>query len=276
MSKLSVAQIRSGEGWILTRFSNLGAEVLADGMSDLLVGPLLVSSEAFETWTPPGGEQLEANLFAFSGDAARAMLRDTSRWGADRGYFACLRKLPDDDARRRWIPDALRPWDPERLGATAYGQVGRRHPIQGIWFARERDRARYVETAVSKVLAAAGLRLPNGDVTLVLEMPTDSTFEGVYKCTGSGESFSMKREFPSRMLTRRWFVRRGEWEAEEKKSARRSETSFRERVIRATATTGIFLMSLPVFALVALVALVTKLTGSSTSVSKSAPPRALR
>ena len=68
MSKLAVSQIRSGEGWILTQLSNVGTEVIPSAMPDILDGSLLVASEAFETWTPPGGEQLEAHLYAFSGD----------------------------------------------------------------------------------------------------------------------------------------------------------------------------------------------------------------
>lgn len=274
MPKLTVSQIRSGEGWILTRFSNVGPEILADSMSDLLVGPLLVASEAFEAWTPPGGEQIEATLYAFIGDAAKAMLRDPSRWAGERAIFACVPRLPDEDARRRWISDALRPWDPVRLGATVYGQSGSGHAIEGLWFATERDRARLVEFAVTRVLAECGLRLPNGDVTLVLEMPTDSTFDATYRYSGIGDTFALKRDFPTRMLAREWFVRRGEWEAVEKRTMRADGTSLRERAIRFSATAGIFLLSLPVFALVALVALMTKFTGASTTVSDSAPPRA--
>lgn len=276
MPKLSVSQIRSGEGWILTRFSNIGPEILSDRMSDLLVGPLLIASEAFETWTPPGGDQIEASLYAFMGEHAKAMLRDSSRWAGERAIFACLPRLPDQDARRRWIADALRPWDPVRLGATFYGQFGNGHAIKGLWFATERDRARYVEEGVTKVLTDSGLRLPNGDVTLVLEMPTDSTFDAEYRYSGTGESFSIKRDFPTRMLAREWFVRRGDWEAVEKRTTRATGTTLRERAIRFTATAGIFLLSLPVFALVALVAVVTRFTGASTTVSNSAPPRASR
>src|SRR5436190_522270 len=175
MAKLSISQIRSGEGWILTRLSNVGCEVIPDRMDDLLVGPLLIASEAFETWTPPGGTQQGAHLHAFTGDAAKAMLRDSSRWGSERAIFACLPRLPDDDAKRKWMPDALRPWDPERLKATFYGQVGKRYASRGFWFAKERDRARLVEASVEKILREAGLTLPVGDATIVLEMPTDST-----------------------------------------------------------------------------------------------------
>lgn len=276
MANLSISQIRSGEGWILTRLSNVGSEVLAGEMADLLTGPLLIASEAFEAWTPPGGEQLEAHLYAFQGEAAKAMLRDASRWGKDRAIFACLPALPDEDAKRRWISDALRPWDPERLKATFYGQFGKRYASRGLWFAKERDRARYVEASVAKVLAEAGLKLPTGDATIVLEMPTDSTFEGEYACSGQGASFSISRQFPSQMVARKWTIERGEWRGEQTRLSRAASLPWRERAVRWISTAGIFLLSIPVFLLVAFVAVIAKLTGSNTTVSKSAPPRALR
>jgi hypothetical protein len=276
MPKLSVSQVRSGEGWILTRLSNVGPEILAGPMADLLTGPLLIASEAFETWTPPGGEQLEAHLVAFRGDAAKAMLRDASRWGADRAIIACLPRLPDADARRKWLPDVLRPWDPDRLKATFYGQVGKGHAIRGLWVASDRDRARYVEASIEKILGEAGLKLPAGDATIVLEMPTDSTFEGEYAHSGRGASFSLSRAFPSQMVSRRWTIERGEWRGEQTRIRRASELGLRVRAIRFVATAGIFILSIPVFALVALVALITRFSGTTTSVSKSTPPRALR
>ena len=276
MSKLSVSQIRSGEGWILTRLSNVGTEVIPATMPDVLSGPLLVASEAFETWAPPGGEQLEAHLFAFVGDAAKAMLRDSSRWGGERAFFACVPSLPDADAKRRWMPDVLRPWDPTRLKATLYGQQGKGLASRGLWFAKERDRARYVEASIEKVLGEAGLKLPVGDATIVLEMPTDSTFEGDYTCSGKAESFAMSRVFPSQMISRRWTIEHGEWRGEQVRLNRAASMSLRERAVRITSTAGIIILSVPVFLLVSLIALLTKLTGTAVAPSKSRPPSALR
>lgn len=270
MPRFHVNQVRSGEGWILTRADLAGPEDLAGDLADLLPGVLLVASEDFETWTPPGGEQLEAHLFAFRGDQAKAILRDWKRWGSRRAIFACLPAMPDADARRRWMPDALRPWDPERLKATAYGQLGREWAQQGLWFATERSRARFVELAVSRLLSRDGVRLPNGDVTLVLEMPTDSTFEADFKVSGTGESLSLKRDFPSRMMSREWTIRKGEWEAVEKRVSRASQQGLKARLMQAVATTGIIVLSVPVFLMVLVVALVAKVTGSSTTVSTSA------
>ena len=276
MAKLVVSQIRSGEGWILTRLSNVGPEVIADRMDDLLVGPLLVASEAFETWTPPGGEQIEAHLFAFTGDAAKAILRDTSRWGGERAIFACLPTLPDADAKRKYLPDVLRPWDPDRLKATFYGQMGKRYASRGLWFAKERDRARFVEASIEKIVSAAGLKLPVGDATIVLDMPTDSTFEGEYAHSGRAESFQMSRKFSSQMISRRWTIERGDWRGEQTRLTRASSISWRERGVRIASTAGIVILSIPVFALVTLVAILTKISGTGTTVSKSTPPRAIR
>src|SRR6185295_7420934 len=144
------------------------------------------------------------------GDAIEAMLRDCKRWGSRRAIFALLPVLPDEDARRRWISHATRPWDPERLKATVYGQLGADWAVRGLWFAKELDRARYVEASVAKLLRENGVpRLPNGDVTIVLEMPMDSSFDAVFSVSGSGESLALEREFPSRMMSRRSFIRRG-------------------------------------------------------------------
>lgn len=270
MPAFRVNQIRSGEGWILTDPQNVGVEAMASELADLLVGPLVIASEDFETWTPPGGEQLEAHVFAFLGDAAKAMLRDWKRWGGRRAIVACFPSLPDADARRRFMPDALRPWDPDRMKATFYAQLGKDWAQQGTWFAKERDRARFVETAVKRVLDAASVRLPNGDVTIVFEMPTDSTFEAKFDVSGSGDSLRIKRDFPSRMLSREWFVNKGEWEAVERKSSARASKSLKQRALSALATTGIVVMSIPVFCIVAVAAVIAKLTGASTTVSTSA------
>ena len=270
MPTYRVNQVRSGEGWILTDPANLGPEALAGDLSDLLQGPLLIASEEFETWSPPGGEQIEAHLWAFLGEPAKAMLRDWKRWGGKRAIFACLPSLPDADATRRWLPDALRPWDAERLKATAYGQVGKDWAQQGIWFATEQNRGRFLEAAVSKLLASHGVRLPNGDVSIVLEMPTDSTFEASFKVSGSGDSFSLKRDFPSQLTSREWRVRKGEWEAIEQRTSRAAKASFRVRFLQGLATVGILVLSIPVFLLAIAVAIVAKFAGSSTTPSTAA------
>ena len=270
MPTYRVNQVRSGEGWILTEPSNLGPEALASEMADLLSGPLLVASEEFETWTPPGGEQVEALIYAFIGEPAKAMLRDCKRWGRRRAIFACLPTLPDEDAKRRWMPDALRPWDPERLKATAYGQLGKDWAQQGTWFASERDRARFVELSVSRLLAQHDRRMPNGDVTLVLEMPTDSTFQAEFKVAGSGEGFTIRREFPSLQMSREWSIRKGEWEALERRTSRAAKGSLRARFTQGLATAGILLLSIPVFLMAIVVAIVARIAGSTTSVSTSA------
>jgi len=270
MATFRVHQIRSGEGWILSDPSNLGPEALSDDLSDLVVGPLLVASADFDTWTPPGGEKLGERLYAFRGEAAKTMLRDWKRWSSRRAIFACLPTLPDEDARRRWIADALRPWDAERLKATAYGQLGREWAQRGTWFASERDRSRFIEVAVTRVLSERGNRLPNGDVTIVLEMPADSTFDAQFKVSGNGESLNLRRDFPSQQMSREWSIRKGEWEAVESRSSAGASTSWRVRLTQHLATVAILLMSIPVFLLVVIVALIAKFTGSSTTVSTSA------
>ncbi len=55
MSQLTVRQLRSGEGWVLTDASNVGIDVLTRELADLVQGVLLVASDDFERWTPPGG-----------------------------------------------------------------------------------------------------------------------------------------------------------------------------------------------------------------------------
>jgi hypothetical protein len=275
MAKHRVTQMRSGEGWTLTDVSNLDASILASEMSDLAQGVLLVATEEFEAQSPSGGEQVEAHLYAFRGDAIKTMLRDCKRWGSRRAIFALLPVLPDEDARRRWISHSTRPWDPERLKATAYGQLGADWAVRGLWFAKEHDRARFVEASIAKLLREHGVaRLPNGDVTIVLELPMDSSFEALFAVTGSGESLVLERDFPSRMMSRRSFIRRGGWEGEERKSGKRSDVSLKYRLTQGLVSAAIVVVSLPMFAMVALVALITKLTGGSTDVSSTQPRRA--
>jgi hypothetical protein len=270
MPNLRVQQLRSGEGSILTHFDSLGPECLADELSDLLEGFLVISSEAFESWTPPGGEQLEALVYAFTGDAARAMLRDHRRWDRERALFAVVPVLPDEDAKRRCMPHALRPWDAERLNAVVYGQYGSRYAHRGLWFANDEDRRRLDEVAITRLLEKAGLTLPNGDITLVLELPTDATFDATYRASGKGEGFRLRRDFPLRALRKSWWIVRGEWRGEEASLGRRSGQAFSERLARSIASGAILLLSLPVFLLVGAVALFSRLTGSGTPTSESA------
>jgi len=276
MAKHRVTQMRSGEGWTLTDTSNLDASILASEMSDLAQGVLLVASEDLGAQSPAGGDQLEAHLFAFRGEAIKSMLRDCKRWGSRRAIFALLPAMPDADARRRWISHATRPWDPERLKATVYGQVGGDWAVRGLWFAKEHDRARFVEASIAKVLRENGVaRLPNGDVTIVLELPTDSSFDALFSVSGSGDTLVLEREFPSRMMTRRTFIRRGGWEGEETKSGKRSDVSLKYRLTQGLVSAAIVIVSLPMFLAVMIVMLVTKLTGSSTTVSATQPRRAV-
>jgi hypothetical protein len=273
MSKLRVSQVRSGEGSILTRFSNIGPEVLPDVLPEACDGVLLVASDAFETSTPAGGEQVEAHLYAFRGEPARAMLRDPGRWASRVANFALLPAFPDEDARRRCIPQALRPWDPERMKATVYGQLGTAYAHRGLWFARDVDRRRFVEAAVSPFLAAAGHRLPNGDVTIVLEMPTDSTFEATYSAKGTGPAFTVRRRFDAAGLVREWRIDRGEWRATERRTATRAGTGWRARLVDWAASAGIFLLSLPTFLLALAVVLIARGTGTTTTLGRDARPR---
>jgi hypothetical protein len=267
VSKLAISQLRSGEGWILTDISSLGPEALATDLADLLNGPVLIASDDFESHPPAGGQLIDAGLYAFPPEAAKALLREPQRWTKQRAIFAVVPSLPDADARRRWISDALRPWDPDRLRASVYGQLGKRFANRGLWFKDERDRARYVAAAVTKVLGERGVRLPNGDVTLVLETPTDSTFEAEFTVQGSGDALSLKRDFATRGVTRQWFVRRGEWEATERRRSTSGPRSFRQSAAQVVASGLIFLLAIPTFLFVAMVAIITKLTGSTTTVS---------
>ena len=269
MATFRVHQIRSGEGWILTEPSNASAEVLASDLADLVKGVMLVSSVDFVNAPPPGAEKIAPGLFAFRGDAAKAMLRDWQRWGSRRAIFALVPAVPDEDARRKWIADALRPWDAERLKATVYGQLGSEWAQRGLWFAGERERGLFVDAAVRKLLADRGARMPNGDVTIVLELPTDSTFDARFDVSGSGKDVVLRREFPSRLMSREWSIRSNDWEALERKSASKSGKTFRERAVQALATAGIIVVSIPTFVMVLAVAVIAKLTGSATTVSTS-------
>lgn len=269
MTTFRVHQIRSGEGWILTEPSNLSAEALADELADLVTGVMLVSSVDFVSGAPSGGEKVAPGLFAFRGDAAKAMLRDWKRWGGRRAIFAIVPAVPDEDARRKWIADALRPWDAERLKASVYGQLGSEWAQRGLWFAGERERGLFLNAAVRKLLADRGARMPNGDVSIVLELPTDSTFDARFDVSGSGKDVVLRRDFPSRLMSREWSIRSGDWEALERTSASKSGKSFRERAVQALATVGILVVSIPTFLMVLAVALIAKLTGSATTVSTS-------
>lgn len=265
MSQVSVHQLRSGEGWLLTDASHADPSLIPEALSDLLIGPLLVASEEFESWTPPGGEQLEAHLHAFSGEDAVRMLREWRRWATPGALFACVPRPPDADARRRHAPDALRPWDAERLGATFYGQLGKRFAAHGLWFALERDRARYLEAAFRRLVEEAGHRMPNGDVGVVFDLPADQAVEAEFRVRGRGESFRVSRRFPELGVRRTWRVRDGEWEGEETRTSGRRRASLGRRLVQGLASGLILVLSLPVFLLVALIALVTKLAGSGTA-----------
>ncbi len=270
MAQLHIRQIRSGEGWFLTQAGSLGPEVIASEMPDRLDGGvLLVASEAFETWTPRGGHQIEAHLYSFSGDAAVEMLRDWRRWGMRRAILAVVPAMPDDDARRRNMPDSLRPWDPDRLKATVYGQLGKDWAQSGLWFAAERDRVRYIEAAVVKALADHGARLPNGDVTIVLDLPPDATFDAEFTLAGSGAAATIRRAMPEKGTEREWTVASNEWTATERRTRRRSGREMKVRFAQGLATLGIILVSIPTFIMVAIVALIAKLTGNTTTVSSS-------
>ena len=277
MPNFHVSQVRSGEGWILTQSSHAGPEVIADEMPDLMAGPLLVASDELGTSPPQGGDAVAPMIHALRGEAARRFLRDHRRWSGKGAIFASVPEVPDADARRRWIPDALRPWDAERLRATFYGQSGRRFHHEGVWFATEHDRRRYVEVAVSRLLKSAGLRLPNGDVALVLELPTDSTFTADFTCSGTGDAFRITRRFPERGFVRTWSIRRGDWVAEERKLPTPGKgEGVRGRGVQWLATAGIIALSIPTFAMVALVALVAKLTVIAASTSTTRLPPAAR
>jgi hypothetical protein len=272
MARLSVTQLRSGEGWILTTLSRHGPEAVAAELPDLLVGPLLAGSES----KPPAeGRPLGENLWAFEGDQAKRVLETLPRWAGKGAIVAAVRELPDDDARRRFIPDALRPWDAERLGATFYAQVGSRYHVRGAWFARERDRMRFVEIAFRRLAQAAGVRLPNGDVTIVFELPTDSTFEAVFQVSGSGDALRLSRRFPARGLERTWRIVKGEWEAEERRGLRPGAAGVGRSLGQKLASASIVVLSVPVFLLVGAVALFTRLFGGTTA-SSSAQPRVTR
>lgn len=270
MAKLTVRQLRSGEGSILTRVSHVGPENLPDAMPDLFDGTvLLASADSFAKAPPAGAETVSPGLFAFRGDAARQLVRAHATWAAEGGIFGIFREMPDEDSRRRSISNPERPWDPERMKALCYAQLGpaSRYAHTGTWFLAESDRRCFVETGVSKLLAEAGLKLPNGDVTLVLEMPTDSTFEAEFDVRGSGPGFSLRREFRTRGLVREWTIDRGEWRCVETRTPQAATRNWRERVISAVATTGIFILSIPTFLVVGVALLIAKFGGGSSTVS---------
>lgn len=269
MAKYRVWQLRSGEGAILTRWSHLGLGELPQALPELFDGRiLLVAGEDLPASGPEGGEDLGEGLWALRGEAARAFVADSDPLSRRALIWALVDELPEADARTRCIPEALRPWDHERLGAVAYAQCGKRYEHRGLWFQDPEDRRRWHEQAVRRILEPAGLSLPSGDVSLVLEMPGDATFEAELVAKGSGDSFRLRRDFGNQGFEREWWVERGEWKGEQTRRPRRGSAPLRQRAVQAIASTGIFLISLPVSLFVFLVLLTTKLTDVSTTSRK--------
>ena len=269
MAKYRVWQLRSGEGAILTRWSHLGLGELPKALPELFEGRvLLVAGEDLPPGGPAGAESLGEGLWAVKGAEARAFLAESESLSRRGLIWALVDEIPEEDVRTRCIPEALRPWDHERLGAVVYAQSGKRYAHQGVWFQDPEERRRWLEQALRRILEPAGLELPTGDVTLVLEMPSDATFEAELIAKGRGDGFRLQRDFGNQGFEREWWIERGEWKGEERRRPNRKDAPLRQRFVQGLATTGIFLLSLPVSLFVFLVLLTTKMTAVSSTSSK--------
>jgi hypothetical protein len=271
MSKFRVRQLRSGEGAILTDLSNQSLSELPRVLPELLEKRvLIVAGEGLPKAGPRGAESVAEGAWALRGDDAARFLAEAD--GRDqRGLiWALCDELPSDDVVGRCLPDPLRPWDNERLDAVAYAQSGKRYAHQGVWFRDEEQRRRWVEAAVARLLDDEGVGLPAGDSTLVLELPTDSTFDAAYTLRGRGDSLRIKRDFGHQGFEREWWIERGEWKGEETRRPKRETAPLAQRLTQGVATAGIFLLSLPVSVFVFFVLLTSKLATDSTSTSRAA------
>lgn len=269
MPKFRVRQLRSGEGAILTQLSNLSVSELPMVRPELFEnGVLLVAGEGLPAAGPPGAEGVADGLWVLRGDDASRFVSESHPEGRGRLMWAVLDERPSAERLTRCAPDALRAWDHERLEASVYAQSGEGYAQQGVWFRDEEERRRWLEAAVSRLLDAADRELPTGDATIVLELPTDSTFEATYTLRGKGAAFRIKRDFGNHGFLREWRIERGEWMGEETRRAKRDNAPLAQRITQSLATLGILVLSLPVGLFVACALLTTKLTSGSDSSSK--------
>ncbi|MEM7248549.1 MAG: hypothetical protein AAF533_24680 [Acidobacteriota bacterium] len=273
MPKFSLSQARSGEGAFLATFSHLPLSEVTTTHADLFKGNhLLIGGEGLEAEVPESAKELGTGLYLVSPEHGAALAR---RRLADENRATLLALVdgePDPDVLRRAIPETLRPWDHERLNAQLYAQQGRRYVHRGLFFHDDRERERFLAAGFSKVLEEADLDLPPGDLSLVFDLQPEGTFEAVFRHRGRGDDFKLTRDFPEQGLTREWWIDRYEWKGEERRRPKGRGASLAARLVQGVATTAIFVVSLPVAALVGLSLLTSKLDDVSGTGEKLSDP----
>lgn len=265
-----VSQQRTGEGAFLLHVSSQPAERLPDVLPELFDGVLLVASADLTAAERSRGRELAPGLWTFSGADARQVMARAGRWGRRDARFGTRSELPDQEQLGRCIPDPARPWDHERLGLSAYGELGGLRARAGTCFADELHRRRWIEAAVASWMGVEPAGLPNGDVTLVLDLLPETTFRARFKTRGRGGSLRVRRDFAEAGITRRWWVRDGEWMGEEERRPAGGERRLLPAVAQWAASAGILLLSLPVAALLLLVLATTKLVDVSSTGRRAA------
>jgi hypothetical protein len=262
MARHDVRQQRSGEGALLLQVDPLGPEQLPELAPALLEGVLLVWCRE-SIALPNGADEVAPQLWALRGSQILEFFQAAHRWAAHGAIFGLLDEVPDVETRTRCIAHSERPWDHERLGLQVYGQVGRGLACQGIWFADEELRRRWLEMAVAHWIAPSGCELPNGDACLVFGFPFDGTWATRFHSKGKGAEFRLTCSDPARGKSREWRIERNEWKGAEHPLVRSPGHGLWRSFSQYLASALIFLLSLPVAVLLGVVMMSTKMTASS-------------